>query len=192
MVPVDPNCVSFPKVSSFWCHCGSWCGSWYADEIGHLRQVWMTSVDDVHACRQPVDDMHTCGWHVHDTRCSTAWNWATQGSADNVQTTFGCHLHMVRMTCRQHLDVIRTWCRWHADDIWMSSAHGVDDIWMSSAHGADDVRMTYMWNLTPNLTLMLSVRHLHIVCHETSVPRLFSVKEQRTALLKMLIFLQNM
>ena len=51
-------------------------------EIGQLRQVRMTSADDMwttYACRQHVDDM---------------------------QMTYGCHPHVVRMTCRRHMSSI--------------------------------------------------------------------------------------
>ena len=82
-----------------------------------------------------------------------------------------------------------------------------DNMWMTYPP-VDNMRMTYppaddMWmtsrrhissaspNLQQSLTLMLSACCLHIIhmsstrhTHETSVPRLFQVKQQRTALLK--------
>ena len=65
---------------------------------------------------------------------------------------------------------------------------------------ADDVRTTCgrrmssaTWNLQRSLTLVSSARRPRVVCtssarrtHETSVPRLFQVKQQRTALLNIL------
>ena len=63
----------------------------------------------------------------------------------------------------------------------------VDDVWMSTAH---------RWSLTPNLTLvssthhlhiicMSSTHHLHIVCTRFQPQKYFHLKSRATALLKM-------
>ena len=65
-------------------------------------------------CRWHADDMCVCRWCADDTRHSTAWNWATQGS---VRMT--CRWHVcaddMQMTCRQHV-CLRMMCGWRADD----------------------------------------------------------------------------
>ena len=88
------------------------------------------------------------------------------------------------------------WCRLLADDVRMMCACA-DDMQMMYPP-ADNMRMTsrqHMSSTSPNLqwslTLVSSACHPCIVHmssmhrrHETSVPRLFQVKQQRTALLK--------
>ena len=88
--------------------------------------------------------------------------------------------------------------RRYADDVCMCGQHA-DDI-PACGRCADDMRMTCRrrmssatWNLQRSLTLVLSAHRPRVICtssarrtHETSVPRLFQVKQQRTALLKIL------
>ena len=164
--PHDPRrfqLCSFPKDSSFWCHCGSWCDSWYADEIGHLRQ---------------------CRWHLQMTYMPADNVPMTCIPVDDMCMTPGVVLHeigqlrQVRMMCRWHLDVICTWCRWHADNIWMSSAHGVDDMWMTCGQHldvictwcgqhADNVWMTSVKSHPKSHSRVIrasSAYRLHIIC----------------------------
>ena len=100
-----------------------------------------------------------------------------RSGVDDWQTMCGWRVH-VWMTCRWRTR-LRMTCGWHLDN-------------MSSASP----------NLQRSLTLVSSARHPHIVrmssahcphvirtsstrrTHETSVPRLFQVKQQRAALLK--------
>ena len=115
-------------------------------DVTVVPDMWMT-------CGRCADNVHACGWHVHDTRCSTAWNWATQASADDIHV------------CGWHVDVIHTWC----------------------GQRADNMQTTYVicrWNLTPNLTLMSSARHLHIVSTRFQPQKYFQLNSRATALLK--------
>ena len=77
--------------------------------------------------------------------------------------------------CRQHVDDVHA-CRWHVDDMQMTCGQHAVNICHPPAEISNKVSLSC---------------HLHVVCtssahrlHETSVPRLFWVKQQRTALLK--------
>ena len=115
-----------------WCADDMWMTSVSADdmqmtpgvvlhEIGQLREVCRWHADDMcvqMTCRWCADDMWmVCGWHVclrmmcgwptDDTRCSTAWNWATQAS---VWTTSGWHMSSageilpeISLSCHPHI-----------------------------------------------------------------------------------------
>ena len=110
-------------------NCWKWCV--------HLQMTCRWCVDDVQmTCRWNADDMHFCRQHAHDTRYSTAWNWATQASvqimsvdnvcicgqcAANIPMTYACADDMqmmyvcavnVRMMCRQcmHVPMMCRWC----------------------------------------------------------------------------------
>ena len=142
--------------------------------------------------------------HQHRlSRKSFTWSWneTTQHSCDKFHSiTSSCHSRQIVQVHADHEEFCR-WCaddicacRWHADDI-HACGWCADDVQMTYVP-ADNMRMTYMpadnvqmmsgWhmsstsqNLQQSLTLVSSAHRLH----ETSVPRLFSVKEQRTALL---------
>ena len=152
-----------------------------------------------------ADDMCVCRWCADDTRCSTAWNWATQGS--------------VRMTCRWHADdmCVQMTCRWHADNVQMTYGWSADDMCVCGWH-ADDTRCSTSWNWATQASVQMtcgwhpddichlpvkshpkshsrvirtsSACHLHVIrtsstrrLHETSTSNIFPLKEQ-TALLK--------
>ena len=145
------------------------------------------SADDVRMTYVPTDDM-----------------WMTYMPADDVRMRFVSPDNM-RMMCRQraddicHLPVKSHW-ESHSRVIRTSSAcrlHVVCTRWPADdmrtmCTRADDVPDDIPDDICQiSNELLLSCR-LHVVCassarrlHETSVPRLFQVKQQRTALLKM-------
>ena len=75
-----------------------------------------------------------------------------------------------------------------ADDMWMTCRWHPDDI----CHPPPEISNEVSLSCRLHVIHASSAHHLHVVCmssarrtHETSVPRLFQVKQQRTALLKM-------
>ena len=88
---------------------------------------------------------------------------AMRSGADDVQMMCGWCVH-VQTTCRWHTH-LRTMCGWCPDDICHPPAQISNEVSLS-CH--------------PHVVCMSSAHRMH----ETSVPRLFQVKQQRTALLK--------
>ena len=65
-------------------------------------------------CGWHADDMCVCGWHADDTRCSTAWNWATQASVwmtfrmTYVIRQWNLTRNLTLVSSAHHLHVVRT------------------------------------------------------------------------------------
>ena len=125
-----------------------------------------------------------------------SWNETSQHCCDKFHSiTSSCHSRKIVQVHADHEE----FCRWCADDI-CACRQCADDIhacrwradniptcgWCSGRHMSSASR-----NLQWSLTLVSSAHCPCVICmssahrlHETSVPRLFQVKQQRTALLK--------
>ena len=125
--------------------------------------MWMTymPVDDVQMRFVSPDNMRMmCRRHSDDTRCSTAWNWATQASVqmmcrrhpDNI-----CHLP-VKSHPESHSRVIRTSSAWD----------GLQTTCRRRAHMQTTFLMTFLMTYVKSPTNS----HSHVVC--TSSARDFS------------------
>ena len=162
--------------------------------------------NDVCICRWCADNMQIlCRWHadvmipgvvLHEIwhlREVCGWH------ADNMGMTYVCADDM-QVMCGWHADDVQTTCV-SADDMQMTPGVVLHYIWqLRQVCGwhVDDVWMTYVirqWNLTQNLTLVSSARHLHIVCTSSThhlyivrtrlqPPKYFQLNTRATALLK--------